>query len=322
MSQVTFIQGFHGKLPSAGDFVSRGLSPRMQQALDRLLQSAMAHALSDGTDPGELFARAPLFALVIRHGTLCDAGFVGVVVPSRDRVGRWFPLVLGVESTTPSRPAPASWPSRALTHTLCGLVIDAQSQRSSPDELWGTMPDPLRCLALASIDPPFANAQDETIPFQSNQAAARCFVGPEVRMSTSDRALCSALPLTSCAWGATLDAPGEFERFFALRVPDPSRFLAATWDDRWVHWGWDLHGATLVDLAALPMAETNQSPPLKTPGISGEADHRGGDPFISETVPVDNLMRRSDDEALGLNVPAGVSRIQAAARILDKANRP
>lgn len=94
------VVGFHGKLPGIGDFVRRRLSDVLVQAWD-------AHAslqLSRHPQLARVDGEGWSFALA---AGLCDAqGWAGVVAPSRDRVGRAFPLLL-------ASPLPAEDPMQA-----------------------------------------------------------------------------------------------------------------------------------------------------------------------------------------------------------------
>jgi type VI secretion system protein ImpM len=87
------LPGFFGKLPAAGDFVSRRLPPAFVRAWDRwasrhLVPRPEAEALYF-VFPGELPA-------------------TGVVVPSADRAGRHFPLTLAA-AEAPGAPVAAGW---------------------------------------------------------------------------------------------------------------------------------------------------------------------------------------------------------------------
>jgi type VI secretion system protein ImpM len=87
--------GFFGKLPSHGDFVRRRVADDFVSGWDSWLQQCLAQSretLGDAwldtylTSPVWRFALAP---------TVCGAAAVaGILVPSVDRVGRYFPLTL------------------------------------------------------------------------------------------------------------------------------------------------------------------------------------------------------------------------------------
>lgn len=87
--------GFFGKLPSHGDFVSTGLSRAVQDALDAWLQAGMAKAQHHAGEYWEdIFRNMPAWRFVAERGVWGPVTVAGVIVPSRDRVGRSFPLVI------------------------------------------------------------------------------------------------------------------------------------------------------------------------------------------------------------------------------------
>ena len=92
--------GFHGKLPSRGDFVRAGLSRALVSAWDKWLERAWptAAALSKAWSVSPSGVPGWRLALAVR---VCGPAAVsGVMLPSNDRVGRRFPLLLAVEGAT------------------------------------------------------------------------------------------------------------------------------------------------------------------------------------------------------------------------------
>src|SRR4051794_17465828 len=80
--------GFVGKLPSQADFVRQHVADRVGGELDRWLVKATQTFLS---------AKAELPPAAVRFvfsGPGCDSVAIGVLVPSRDQVGRTFPLAI------------------------------------------------------------------------------------------------------------------------------------------------------------------------------------------------------------------------------------
>lgn len=87
--------GFFGKLPSAGDFVQRRLSPGFVDVWDGHFESAVAEArrvLGDGWH--ETYHASPVWRFVLAPGCCGDAAWLGVMGPGADRVGRCFPMVI------------------------------------------------------------------------------------------------------------------------------------------------------------------------------------------------------------------------------------
>ena len=71
---MTVAFGLYGKLPSVGDFIGRGFSPELRHALDGLLQSALATAISDGVHPHTLFEKKCEATQCCLHTQTCTSG--------------------------------------------------------------------------------------------------------------------------------------------------------------------------------------------------------------------------------------------------------
>ena len=89
--------GLFGKLPSKGDFVSRGLSPEFLAAFEPWLAAIVQEARDLlGGDWQAIYDTAPIWRFWIGPETGLRA-CAGVLAASRDRVGRRYPLVLLVD---------------------------------------------------------------------------------------------------------------------------------------------------------------------------------------------------------------------------------
>jgi type VI secretion system protein ImpM len=96
---------WYGKLPERGDFVGRGLPPRWRADWDEWLQRGLALAATT-LGEGELRERLGGFT-PWRYVALPASGetWCGIMVPSRDRVGRAFPLTLVERISAATSPA-------------------------------------------------------------------------------------------------------------------------------------------------------------------------------------------------------------------------
>jgi type VI secretion system protein ImpM len=85
--------GFYGKLPSHGDFVSRRVSRSFLATWDDWLQKCLARSQQDlGEQWLDAYLTSPIWRFVLSPGACGDQACLGVLVPSVDRVGRYFPL--------------------------------------------------------------------------------------------------------------------------------------------------------------------------------------------------------------------------------------
>jgi type VI secretion system protein ImpM len=90
--------GFYGKLPSHGDFLRRRVSDGFVNAWDRWLQECLAATravLRDGWL--EVYLTSPVWRFACAAKACGPRAVVGVMAPSVDRVGRYFPLTIVAE---------------------------------------------------------------------------------------------------------------------------------------------------------------------------------------------------------------------------------
>ena len=91
------IVGFYGKLPSRGDFVRSGLPRDFTDRWDDWLQSVMAGSrtlMGDAWLPA--FLEAPVWRFTLPRGLCGERAALGVMLPSVDKAGRYFPLTFAV----------------------------------------------------------------------------------------------------------------------------------------------------------------------------------------------------------------------------------
>jgi type VI secretion system protein ImpM len=88
--------GFFGKVRSHGDFVSRRLPPQLASRWDGWLQSCIVASRDElGATWLPAYLTSPVWRFAFSGGGADGAGWAGVLMPSVDRVGRHFPLMIG-----------------------------------------------------------------------------------------------------------------------------------------------------------------------------------------------------------------------------------
>lgn len=101
--------GFFGKLPGYGDFIERNLPRPFTEQWDPWLQRAIQTSRQMlGEHWLDCYLTAPIWRFVLSSGCVDGNAWIGLVMPSVDRVGRHFPLTL-------AQPLP---PQTALVGTL------------------------------------------------------------------------------------------------------------------------------------------------------------------------------------------------------------
>jgi type VI secretion system protein ImpM len=109
---MTLTPGWYGKIPSLGDFASRRLPSDFIETWDTWLQHSMATSRAALGDRWlDIYLTSPAWRFVCAAGACGPRAVAGLIVPSVDRVGRYFPLTVVVE--LPAGAALVSLPQEA-----------------------------------------------------------------------------------------------------------------------------------------------------------------------------------------------------------------
>ncbi|GFE50902.1 hypothetical protein So717_26550 [Roseobacter cerasinus] len=87
--------GYFGKVPVHGDFVGHGLPRVVENGLDVWLRAAMRASQTQlGRGWLDAFLVTPVWHFAVPAGAFGPETVLGVMMPSVDRVGRYFPLII------------------------------------------------------------------------------------------------------------------------------------------------------------------------------------------------------------------------------------
>jgi type VI secretion system ImpM family protein len=164
---------FFGKMPRAADFVRRGVSAPAMRAFENWFHDAYTD-LRGGGAKGLAFR----CHLIIPSP---DGVIAAVAVPSRDRIGREFPVVIAV--SVPRDQLPRGWAPLVLAFTRfwdAAFVAVEAHQEGEPEDLWQ---------AVQQVSPPTGaemSDAEERWPGLSGNIGARemereCFPEPDDR---------------------------------------------------------------------------------------------------------------------------------------------
>jgi type VI secretion system protein ImpM len=200
--------GWYGKIPHSGDFIVRRLPASFREPWDRWLQSAMAGSRERlGEDWRDAYLAMPAWRFTLAPGVVSTQGWAGLMVPSTDSVGRYFPLT--VASALPPEPF-----DPVETLLAAGVWFEA-----------------LEAAALSALDPrtePAAlDAMILQMSFQKNTMPSR----PQAHW------IAPGLSEPRAAWLA--EDSELFGRCLALseHLPQPQLYCAMM-DGRWAEHGW------------------------------------------------------------------------------------
>ncbi|HEX5373947.1 MAG TPA: type VI secretion system-associated protein TagF [Aquabacterium sp.] len=192
--------GWYGKLPSTGDFASRRLSHELIEAWDRWLAEEIGELRQEYPDDWlQAYLDSPTWRFVLSAGLLGEAqpqAMAGILMPSVDRVGRYFPL--SIMAPLPSLPQDAAQADALLNwlHALDDLAADVLQEDWPIDDMEQ---------ALARLTPPQWSTTDPAL----SQALSRLSAG-DTRMV--------ALPLPE-ARAAMVQTLGQALLGWGLQAP-------------------------------------------------------------------------------------------------------
>ena len=169
-SDVASIPGWYGKLPTLGDFASRRLEGDFIEPWDVWLGDCLQTQRESMGDAWlDAYLQSPPWRFVLMPGVLRGfdphCALAGVLMPSVDRVGRYFPLTIAASTPPPSSAADYE---ALLTwlHRVEDTALDALQDDWSIDDLEE---------ALAALAPPTLRSEpafDHLAPVRAALAEA------------------------------------------------------------------------------------------------------------------------------------------------------
>ena len=128
---MAVLPGWYGKLPALGDFASRRLPPEFVEPWDRWLAAGLAAWREHDAEWLDAFLAAPTWRFVLGADLPFDRspGYAGVLMPSVDRVGRYFPLTVARARANGQSSTPASWLEALEKMAVAALVEDWSAER-------------------------------------------------------------------------------------------------------------------------------------------------------------------------------------------------
>lgn len=127
--------GIFGKLPSHGDFLRRRVSTAFVEVWDAWLQSCLtASQEALGARWLDLYLTSPIWRFLCAAGACGGAPVIGLMVPSVDRVGRYFPFTVVAELPEDVNLLTATSTSSRFFHEAEQLVLETlEADRSDFD---------------------------------------------------------------------------------------------------------------------------------------------------------------------------------------------
>lgn len=128
--------GLYGKLPAYGDFLVRNLPSAYIDRWDDWLQHYVSTAREQvGDDWLDLYLTSPIWRFVMSVGVIDENMWCGLVMPSVDRVGRYFPLSLVRKLPPQASPVGCLFTQQAWYQQVESACLAALDSKIDADEL-------------------------------------------------------------------------------------------------------------------------------------------------------------------------------------------
>ena len=133
--------GWHGKLPSAGDFVTGGKAVDLTAGMERWFFKGMAAIRAGGGPVIDAFLTAPLFRFATARDIFGARAGIGVIGPGMDRSGRIYPFAIFLECSVPLDPALTLSGSHAWFRAAERIFLSALDPGFHPARFDATLAD-------------------------------------------------------------------------------------------------------------------------------------------------------------------------------------
>ncbi len=236
--------GFFGKLPARGDFVGRRLDQAFRTGFDEWLQKSIATSkrqLGGAWMPAYL--NTPIWRFVLGPNLCGEVPSLGVMMPSVDRVGRYFPLVVAAQLPGCLSPGTVFHSARAWFESAEQLIL------TTLDDAFDFEAFDRNVLAIGV--PNYARAGEE-----ARGGALRLDLHEKGDMSpTYARMLDQVLMGNNVPFSLWWTQGSDRVRPSVLMspgLPAPANF-AAFLDGEWDEWGWERPGEGAAMLEDMPI---------------------------------------------------------------------
>ncbi len=245
--------GFFGKLPARGDFVSRRLDEAFRFGFDTWLQRSIATSKRQlGPSWLPTYLRSPIWRFVLGPNLCGEAPALGVMIPSVDRVGRYFPLIIAAQLPGCLSPGTLFHGARKWFDRAEALILTSLNDVFDLDAFDRAVSG----LGLPAYSRTSSSAQPQAMRLDLSEGGDlsatyahildRVLMGSNVRFSL---------------WWTVGSEKVRASVLLGQGMPAPTNF-AALLDGNWDEWGWERPSgtATVDDLPLLMLKPVSTLP--------------------------------------------------------------
>ena len=240
LEEPLYESGLYGKLPSQGDFVVRRLPQDFVSPWDDWLQTGISEGRMTSAGAWEQqYQAAPVWRFVLAAGKCGPAAWAGVMQPSVDRVGRYFPLMAAAQL-----PAEVDVFATLLQcvpwHDAIEKALESAFEPSTAIETLD------RDIERIAFPPAFASSaaflSEDTLPLAAREYEALCVtLGPADNQQTLRSMLLShyaGVDAAGSAWLTQGTAAVGPTLLLARGLPTPRQFCGML-NGAWAVSGWE-----------------------------------------------------------------------------------
>jgi type VI secretion system protein ImpM len=120
------VVGFYGKLPCRGDFLHRRVPQEFVDVWDVWVRDSLSESRRQLQDRWlDAYLSSPVWRFVLTEGLCGPDAYAGVILPSVDRVGRYFPLAIVARWEFDVSPLQTAWNQERWFESAEALALDA-----------------------------------------------------------------------------------------------------------------------------------------------------------------------------------------------------
>ncbi len=253
--------GFFGKLPAHGDFIDRGLPRSFITPWDQWLQGCIANSRELlGPHWLDRYLVGPIWRFALAPSVCGEEGWRGLLLPSVDRVNRYYPLTVAMPEAADVSPLAAL----SCCNDWFTACEDAALAALDPSVDADTLAERLR--VIGAMDPRRVGIGCPRFHAEGASAwhleLATPQIGPGLDAVVAEALMQKDYPACSLWWSAGSEAI-EPSLLIHRGLPSIHDFVALL-DGHWRQWGW----ASCATVAPLADGSTLTDPPT---GISASA---------------------------------------------------
>lgn len=226
--------GLFGKLPAHGDFVMRDLPSSFVNGWDEWLQHYIAGSREQlGNDWLNIYLTSPIWRFVLSAGVIDDNKWAGIMLPSVDRVGRYYPLSAIIQLPEIANPLDFMTMHSNWFDNVEELTLQALNGEMTVDDLSEQIND---------VEIRFNFQYQEQQQTTSSESCMHISMEFEEQLPVSvfPYLFDTLLKKSYSSYGAwSTDGSERVEPCFFVTQSMPSiSGIPAMLDGQWQHWGW------------------------------------------------------------------------------------